>query len=129
MYIYPTQRYYVGAEQYTRRQWFLLIIQPRTYERKAEPFKAIVRKVALRQLGHWMVGTARIYNHSIGVSGSYGGDGFPRHVPDEVYDRAQVLLPDYLVKAWREGGGWTSAGSEAQAMREWAITNLEILTK
>lgn len=135
MYIKPTLSYYENSgQQCARRQDFLLLIQPKIdiknpYPDKNPPIKALVRKVALRQLGHFMMGFARVYRHRVTVSGSYGGDGLPCHVPHEVYDRAQVVLPDELYQAWANGGGWNSAGSEAEAMREWALENLKELKK
>jgi len=130
MYIEPTQSGYDSSgQQVVRRARFLLLISPKTYERRNEPIKAIVRKVALSQFGHFMVGKARIYGHSITVSGSYGSDGLIRNVPDEVYDRASVVLPKYLYDAWNKGSGHNSCGSEALAMWEWANKNLNQLTK
>ena len=75
---------------------------------------------SMRQLGHFMMGTARAYGHSITLSGSYGSDGLPCNVPQEVYDRA-MALPEWLHEAWNKGGGWNSCGNEAPAMRQWAI--------
>jgi hypothetical protein len=83
------------------------------------PLRAIVRYVRMRQLGHFMMGSARVNGHSLTLSGSYGSDGLPTSVPDDVYD-AGVELPQYLYDAWNKGGGWNSAGSEAAQMREWA---------
>lgn len=129
MYIEKTISGYDGTEQISRRANFLLLIQPATYERINDPIKALVRKVALRQCGNFMMGRAKIYGKSIIISGSYGGDGLPVSVPDEIYDRARVVVPEELVKAWNEGGGWNSAGKEASLMRKWANENLERLRK
>jgi len=117
------------GQQVVRRANFLLLILPKTHQRMHEPIKAIVQKVALSQCGHWMMGKARIYGHSITVSGSYGGDGLICDVPDEVYDRASVVLPGALYDAWNKGGGHNSCGSEAPAMRRWANENLVQLKK
>jgi hypothetical protein len=35
----------------------------------------VVRKVSLKQYGHFMMGIARIMNKSVTVSGCYGNDG------------------------------------------------------
>jgi hypothetical protein len=88
---------------------------------KNSPIKALVRKVALHQCGHWMMGTARIHGRSITVSGSYGGDGLPLTVPWHLYERFGVKVPDELVEAWDKGGGWNSCGTEAPLMRDWAL--------
>jgi len=130
MYIENTfSGYNSHGEQIARRANFLLLISPKTYERRNEPIKAIVRKVALSQFGHWMMGKARIYGHTITVSGSYGSDGLICGVPDEVYDRATVVLPGALYDAWNKGGGHNSCGSKAPLMRKWANENLIQLKK
>ena len=126
MYIEKTSEYYdASGQQGTRRANFLILMQP-GYNHKA-PIRAIVRKVAMRQFGHFMMGIARIKGHSITLSGSYGADGLTCNVPQDVYDQG-IVLPDDLVQAWNKGGGWNSAGSEAPMMRKWARENLSILT-
>ncbi len=84
------------------------------------PLRALVRYARLKQFGQFMMGTARVGQHSLTLSGSYGSDGLPMSVPDDVYE-AGVELPQHLYDAWNKGGGWNGAGSEATAMREWAI--------
>ena len=128
MYIENNGGYYKGSEQHARRGLFLMLVQPPGIEGGTE-IKAVVRKVALSQLGAWMMGRVSIYGHRLSVSGSYGSDGLPMNVPQEVYDRLQVKLPQYLYDAWNKGGGWNSAGNEAELMREWAKQNLATLTK
>jgi hypothetical protein len=86
-----------------------------------EKIRGIIRKVALHQLGHFMMGTARIKNHSITLSGSYGGDGLPKDVDPDIYILGTVL-PDELREAWNTGGGWNSCGTEAPAMVKWALS-------
>jgi hypothetical protein len=88
--------------------------------------RALVRKVAMRQCGHFMMGSARAFGHRIGLSGSYGGDGLTVTVPREVFDKA-IPIPTDLHEAWNKGGGHNSAGSEAFAMRDWALANLDKL--
>ncbi len=90
--------------------------------------RAIVRKVALRQFGHWLMGNAVVKGHSVTISGSYGNDGLPRTVPDEVFEEA-IPLPANLRELWNKGGGWNGAGSEAGEMRRWAVENLAELYK
>lgn len=85
------------------------------------PIRAIVRYVRMRQMGHWMMGSARIGTERITLSGSYGSDGLPTSVSDSAYESG-VELPQYLYDAWNKGGGWNSAGSEAGMMREWALS-------
>jgi hypothetical protein len=90
---------------------------------------ACVRRVALRQLGHWMMGTARIGGHSLTVSGSYGGDGLTcdyEKLPKAA--RAKLVrLPDDLTNEFWAGGGHNTSGAEAPAMRKWAMGNLDAL--
>ena len=69
-----------------------------------------------------MMGKARILGISYTVSGSYGNDGMPMFV-DAIPPDAKIL-PDDLREAWNKGGGWSSAGSEAKAMAEWARKEL-----
>jgi len=94
----------------------------------AAPFRAIVRQVSMRQLGHFMMGFARVSKHRLTVSGAYGADGLVMSVPSEVYERG-VELPQQLRDAWSKGGGWNSAGSEAPLMRQWALDHLKELRK
>lgn len=117
MYIENTQAYYVGTEQRARRARFLILMQAEGHP--SHELRAIVRKVALRQLGHWMMGTARVKRKSLTLSGSYGSDGLPCNVPEDIYQMG-VPVPRELYDAWAKGGGWNSAGSEAHAMRAWA---------
>jgi len=113
-------RYYRGGDQHCRRAPFLILCQPPGIEGAKLPMRALVRKVAMHQCGHWMMGSARAFGHRISLSGSYGGDGLPVSVPQEVYDKA-TPVPEELIEAWNKGGGWNSAGSEAPAMAKWAV--------
>lgn len=125
MYIYPDQggTYYRGTEQCARRAPFLILVQPEgsmcSGVSGEYPIRALIRKVALHQCGHFMMGRARAFGHSICISGAYGNDGNSRSVPQEVYDRA-IPIPLELREAWGKGDGWNSAGSEAMPMAAWA---------
>ncbi len=122
MYIEATEGYYTAdGTQHMRRGRFLILVQPKGWENRNMPMRALVRSVALRQCGHWMMGTARAFGHSIPISGAYGADGLTRDVPMEVYERA-AAVPDALIEEWSTGGGWNSAGSEAESMRAFALT-------
>ena len=66
-----------------------------------------------------MMARLTVKGHKLSLSGSYGADGLTKDVPKEVYELG-VDLPDELRKAWSEGGGWNSAGSEGPKMFEWA---------
>lgn len=97
---------------------FLVLVQPEGDP--SAPIRALVRFAALRQLGAFMMGSCRAVGHRIPLSGSYGNDGLPRDVPPEVY-AAAIPVPDDLIAAWNTGDGWNGAGSEAVAMRDWAV--------
>ena len=112
--------YYKGAQQCHTRAPFLILVQPDQWEQRNAPIRALVRQVALRQIGHWMMGIAYAFKHRISISGAYGADGLPCAVPQKVYDRA-TPVPESLIEAWNKGGGWNSEGTEASAMRQWAM--------
>ena len=117
--------YYHGTEQRHTKAPFLLLIQDKNRNVGPNNFRAIVRKVALRQFGHFMMGIARIKNQSIIVSGTYGNDGLPINVDKEIYDMG-VDVPKDLYNLWNKGGGWNSCGSEAKAMKEWATKTFNL---
>ena len=127
MYIKPVHAYYRGSEQYAQRGAFLLLIQPErgsiSETCAADNTYAIVRTVALSQLGHFMVGRANICGRWRSVSGAYGSDGLPMSVP--ALPRDAVPLPADLYQAWSKGGGWNGAGSAAPAMRVWSLTTFK----
>jgi len=87
----------------------------------------IVRKVALQQCGQFMMGVARIGGKTIILSGTYGADGLAIHDNKLDYKFAVKYgakrIPDELYQKWANGGGWNSAGSEAEDMRKWAREN------
>lgn len=129
MYIKPTRSYYTpSGEQRAARGLFLLLVQDKEKPCNAENTRAIVRKVALRQCGHWMMGSCRIKGEEILISGAYGSDGLPKSVSSRVFAEA-IPLPAELYEAWNKGGGWNGSGSEATAMRVWALANLDKLYK
>jgi hypothetical protein len=84
---------------------------------------ACVRHVSLKQMGAWMMGTARIAGQSVTVSGSYGSDGLPMDYEELTPAGRQKLVevPKDLADKYWAGGGWNSSGSEAPAMKEWAL--------
>jgi hypothetical protein len=97
-----------------------------TYPDESKLF-AIVRKVKLTQMGHWMMGEAFVANERIGLSGAYGGDGLPVHVPSNIA-RLGIYLPHELYLAWaKDDTGHNSAGSSGDPIRRWAQVNLATL--
>lgn len=129
MYLQPTSTYYVGTEMHIRRNLFLILCQPpgsmRGFNQMTQT-RAIVRKVAMSQCGHFMMGYAYAFGHKLILSGSYGSDGLPKTVPQEVYDRA-FPVPEWLMELWAKGGGHNGAGSEKWRMADWAMSNLSAL--
>ena len=125
MYINGTERYYTrDGQQACSRAPFLLLIQ--LTDRPLSEIYGIVRKVALKQCGHWMMGKVRIGGASYSVSGSYGNDGLPITV--KALPKDAVRLPNTLYEQWVTGGGWNCAGAEGPAMREWgrSIRNAKV---
>jgi len=115
--------YYRGDEQHHTKAPFLILVQNENSPLGPDNFRAIVRKVALSQLGPWMMGTARIQGQSITISGAYGNNGLPKTVSEKIYNEA-TPIPRALYNLWSIGDGWNSCGSEAPAMRKWALENL-----
>lgn len=105
---------------------FLILFSP-TGSRE---LRGVVRSVQLRQLGHFMMGGAKVGGHDVTVSGAYGHDGLPLDPRDfpGIWDRL-VPLPETLVDAFWSGGGHNSSGNEEGAMRRWANANLVELQK
>ena len=120
MYLDNSGGYYTSdGEQHSRRGRFLILMSLRGGD--CNDIRGIVRKVALRQLGHWMMGRVRIGREWYSVSGAYGHDGLTLNVADDAFARGTPLPPE-LYAAWNKGGGWNSCGSEAPDMRKWADT-------
>lgn len=122
MYLKSGGGYYRGTEQCTRRGPFLILLQLELGS--IGDIYACARKVALRQLGQFMMGRANIGGRYRGISGSYGHDGLP--ITIDVLPKDAVKLPQELYDAWNKGGGWNGAGSEASAMRDWAIKTFKV---
>jgi len=134
MYIDKTKRCEYSDGTHILRSWYLILMQPEWHSEDGSlsawnaryPIKAVLRKVALRQFGQWMMGRARIRSHSIIISGSYGHDGLPCAVPIAAYNQG-IEVPAELIAKWNTGGGWNSAGSEAPEMAAWAHVHFDKL--
>jgi len=124
MFIAGSNTYYVGTEQRASRGHFLLLLQRKEGPHDAAGTFAVVRKVALRQLGHFMMGRVNLCGKWHTVSGAYGNDGLPMDVERMPADAKP--LPPELYEAWNKGGGWNSAGNEAPDMRTWARQTFSI---
>lgn len=124
MYLHRTPTYYRGTTAVKPRAPFLLLMS-RTSDTDMRPqLYAVVRTVAMRQLGHWMMGNANVGGAWMTISGAYGNDGLPMTVDDDEIPWDAVALPDELAHAFWTGGGWNSAGSEAPLLRDWALDHL-----
>ena len=127
MYIESCGRYYTASgEQRTRSALFLMLVSSKDRPTDRDNFRAVVRKVAMQQCGHWMMGTARMFGKSYTLSGSYGDDGLTMTVDDEIFEKC-MPVPDELYEAWNKGGGHNSCGSEAEAFEKWAWENIDRL--
>ena len=122
MFLTPTQTYYSGTQQKAARAPFLILLQVEraTIGETCAPSNtyAIVRKVALAQCGHWMMGAANIDGQWRTISGTYGNDGMPLTV--DALPSDAIAVPREIYELWNKGDGHNGAGNEAAAMREWA---------
>ena len=112
--------------QFIRKANYLLLLQTKDSVHRTG-LRAVVREVALKQWGHWMMGTARVFGESITVSGSMGNDGLPRTVSDELFAKG-FPVPADLVKIWGKDKGHN--GLEPQtitAFQTWALENIHEL--
>lgn len=82
MFIGKSRGGYRGTEQVASGH-FLMVFQnenaPRL-ENKLRPLRALVRKVALHQCGHFMMGSVKLYGVRFSLSGTYGSDGLPMEI-------------------------------------------------
>ena len=123
MYIENSKTYYTNHGQKSTRANFLILVQSEDRPLGPNNFRGLVRKVVMRQCGNWMMGTARVANESLTLSGAYGGDGLPKTVSEKIFEKG-TPVPKALYDAWDKGGGWNSCGSEADAMRAWALKEI-----
>ena len=83
---------------------------------------ACVRHTSLHQLGHWMMGCARIADSSITLSGCYGSDGLPCDY-EKLSEKARTKLievPAELATKFWKSEAHNDAGNEGPAIRGWA---------
>lgn len=137
MYLFPNEGYYDrDGQQHARRGWFLLLMQPNQprdsiatigeWLRLNRPH-ALVRKVALVQFGHTMMGRAHVFGHQLTVEGAYGNLGLTMDVPQEIYDLGVLLDPEVDRIMGADTTGWNDAGVSGKVVREWAIQHFEEL--
>jgi len=118
-------RYNRHGEQVAGPAPFLILMQGESDD--CQTVKAMVRSVRMHQCGHWMMGRIRVDGYVMSLSGGYGADGLICTVPDDIYRRCGLELPEDLYRQWASGGGHNSCGSEAPSMRDWALNNLKAL--
>ena len=95
--------------------------------------------VAMEQLGQFMVGESKTLQvskaygdrpgpNNLILSGTYGGDGLTCDYEDLTPEsRAKlVVVPTDLAEKFWNGGGWNSAGAEAQDMHDWAVETFKV---
>lgn len=116
MYISPISYYYRGTIQCVPKGPFLILAQQADKPIGADNLYAIIRKVALSQLGHWMMGHANIGGKYHSISGAYGNDGLPMTLPNIPRDAIKVPLALYNQLA--NGKGWNGPSEEGDAFRE-----------
>ena len=119
--------YNIHDEQFCKGL-FLILLSDKDKPLGKDNFRGIVRYTYLSQFGNFMMGRAWIKNKRMILSGAYGSDGLTCNVDNEIYNEG-VDLPESLYEAWSHGGGWNSAGSEANLMKQWALENLDKLYK
>lgn len=122
MYLGNVERYCDShGTQFVRKSNYLLFVQTKAMDSE---IRAVVRKVALKQWGHWMMGTARMFGESITVSGSLGSDGLPQTVSQEIFDRA-CLIPEEVLQVWKQDTGHNGIEAKTHnALSLWAKENL-----
>ena len=106
--------------------------------------RAVVRHVAMKQLGHFMMASVKLGGFNICLSGTYGSDGLPvnfgqhfiDHEPARFTDdqantlfNSMVPFPPELQAAFWAGGGHNCGGREMELLRQWAKANLVLLRR
>lgn len=127
MYLEPNHGYYTSTgEQHARQAWYLMLAELDTsapggpIRSQQEPcakacghpttapeqyshsvLYAAVRKVALTQVGHFMMGTANVGGHRITLSGPVGNDGLPMTICPFVDGKPVVAYGDVPLDTFR----------------------------
>jgi hypothetical protein len=126
-----------------------LILLTHNFLKGNREIKCMVRTVAMRQAGHFMMGDL-CFNfgdkkYYFSVSGTYGADGLtkdveelrlaysperaPAEVIEAVWDGLMPLPRDIAEMKWKSTSGWNCAGDEGSAVHEWAEKNLIALRR
>lgn len=104
---------------------------------KVPELRCLVRYVRMTQCGHFMMATVKVGPYKFVLSGDYGSDGLPKHLPhtsDFSGEEGRRLTPDEVQSLWAKfhpipsdlqdafwsGGGHNAGGSERPSLRAWA---------
>lgn len=117
-----------GLQHHTQGDFLILMTPDDKTGIEPSDMRACIRQVALSQVGHYMMGTARIGGETFTVSGAYGSNGLTMSVPRNIWEEYGTPVPEPLYHEWKNGGGHNSAGKEAIPMREWAKDHFDELT-
>lgn len=84
MFLTNSRRGYLGGDQYSSGMFLMVFdneLAPKIHiagdEKPYAPLRVLVRKVAMRQCGHFMMGHTTILGERFSLSGTYGHDGLP----------------------------------------------------
>jgi hypothetical protein len=123
MFLRDSFTYYTASgEQHASRGDFLILACKDT-DTNTKALYATVRRVAMSQLGHFMMGYAHVGGASLVMSGQYGSDGLPcgQHkdgLTDALIERFFVRVPQAIADEYWHG----SNGSADATIRQWAMT-------
>lgn len=122
MFIRATGGYTASGQQHSTGM-YLFLTMPARYVSQA-PFleqRAFLRRVTLKQLGHFMMGEIKLSGVKLTVSGPCGSDGLPATVPEYVFSHGYPV-PERLTKMWAESSDDKPTNWQSE-MRHWANAN------
>ncbi len=145
MFLNLTQSGYTRDGSHFAQGPFLMVVQDHTDTTSRRRLRAVVRHVRMSQCGHFMMGQVTLGGIELTLSGTYGNDGLPIHLPNKhgiASDdkdaalltsirllRQMVEVPAELCEAFWNGGGHNTGGSETPLLRKWAKENLAALRR
>lgn len=93
------------------------------YPNGREKLYACVRACSLSQCGHFMMGSIRIGQKYLTVSGPIGNDGLPMDLQDVPKDQRSRLveLPEAIATVYWSDNGHNDVGSAGPTLRGWAL--------
>lgn len=99
MFLRLDDKHYDRYGQQMARGLFLILFS------KDKEIRAVTRTVTLRQLGHFMMGSARVGGKKIAVSGAFGNDGLPRDAPASLWDKLLPVPQKIAEQFWHDKKG------------------------